>query len=160
MAVKEVQGKRRDPLVGHKFLVDIGTGNTVGFSKVSGLKSNIEVVKYREGHDPLTPRKLPGLQEYDDITLEQGLTQGLELEAWYQECVDAINSGNLKPDGIEDFRRTITITAFDKTGSVEFKKWIIHRAWVSELDSGELNAGSGDIMIRKAVITNEGIEAL
>ena len=40
-----------------------------GFSEVTGFDVSFDVVPYREGDDVITPRKLPGLARYGNISL-------------------------------------------------------------------------------------------
>ncbi len=54
-------GNRTDPYGGYNFLVEIDGITRAGFQECSGLDSTQTPGEYREGTDPLTLRKLPGL---------------------------------------------------------------------------------------------------
>ena len=53
-------GQRVDPYMSFRFLVEIDNIVRAFFSECTGFGSNIEVVEYREGGEPITVRKLPG----------------------------------------------------------------------------------------------------
>jgi hypothetical protein len=54
-------GQRKDPYRNSRFLVEIDGIVQAGFSEVTIPDSSNDVVDYREGNDPPTTRKLPGL---------------------------------------------------------------------------------------------------
>src|SRR4030067_333674 len=64
------------PLVSFHFQVQWG-GTRMGFSEVSGLDMQTEVIEYREGSNPVySSIKMPGLKKYSNITLKRGLVKG------------------------------------------------------------------------------------
>ena len=65
---------RHDPYAAFNFLVEIDGVVTAGFSEVSGLASEVDVISYREGGE-LRVRQLPGLIEYPRLVLKRGLTR-------------------------------------------------------------------------------------
>ena len=73
------------PSPSHRFQVEWG-GTRLGFSEVTGLEISVEVIEYREGADKeYSPRKLPGVTRYSNITLKRGIIQGdNEFFAWLQ----------------------------------------------------------------------------
>jgi hypothetical protein len=60
-----------DPLSGFNFLLETGGLLRAGFSEVTGLNSETDVVDYREGTDDITVRKLSGLKKFGMITLNR-----------------------------------------------------------------------------------------
>src|SRR4030095_15567020 len=92
MAEFTVNPKRFDPYKNSKFRVKWDGRYVAGVSKVSGLRRSTEVIPHREGGDPSTTGKSPGLTEFAPITLERGVThdlgirelgeQGLEPWCW------------------------------------------------------------------------------
>ena len=58
-----------DPFTSYNFLLEIEGITIDGFSEVTGLNSEQNVVEYRDGNEGLTPRKLPGLTKFGNITL-------------------------------------------------------------------------------------------
>jgi len=64
MAEFTVNPKRFDPYKNFKFRVKWDGRYVAGVSKVSGLRRTTEVIHHREGGDPSTTRKSPGLTEF------------------------------------------------------------------------------------------------
>jgi len=153
------RGVRSDPFRGFKFRVQIdGFGSEVAFSKVTGLTQETEVVEYREGDDPVTMRKLPGLTTFEDIVLERGLQRGNQLELWREEVVQAgLDKNAESPDGTTtgDFRRNVVIKMFDKNGE-NVKTWEVFAAWPMGLEIPDLDAASSDVIIQTLTLANEG----
>lgn len=98
-------GERNDPYRNFRFRVEIEGLEQAGFSEVAGFDASFDVVQYREGNEVITPRKLPGLARYGNITLRWGATESMELYEWVQECIN----GTVE-------RKTVTIIAIDEEG--------------------------------------------
>ena len=95
----------RYPYRTFRFEVEIDGMSRGGFSEVSGFDLNVDVVEYREGNDLRnTPRKLPGLTKYGNITLKWGLVGDFEFLDWIYTVAASDQAG---PTGIE--RRNITV---------------------------------------------------
>ena len=72
MAQFSVNAQRFDPYKNFKFRVKWDGKYVAGVSKVSSLKRTTEVVKYREGGDPSSSRKMPGRTEFQRAVLSPG----------------------------------------------------------------------------------------
>ena len=78
---------RKDPYKNFNFLVEIDGITQAGFSEVSGLQLDIDVIEYRDGSDPSSAvRKLPGRARVGDITLKRGITASNQLQAWIESA--------------------------------------------------------------------------
>ena len=71
MAEFTVNPKRFDPYKNFKFRIKWDGRYVAGVSKISGLRRTTEVIQHREGGDPSSSRKSPGLTEFAPITLER-----------------------------------------------------------------------------------------
>ena len=61
------------PLPKFHFQVEWG-GARIGFTEVSGLDVETEIIEYRDGSRPeYTTSKIPGMQKYGNITLKRGV---------------------------------------------------------------------------------------
>jgi phage tail-like protein len=69
-----------DPMVNFKFAVTIDDFEELGFMEVSGLVGTFDVIEYREGTDPITPRKLRGQIKFDNVVLKKGITNDTSME--------------------------------------------------------------------------------
>jgi len=179
---KPLSGQRVDVLRGFRYLVTItpytddGTpGNApiahLGFSKVSGLNlGTSDVIEYREGNDIVSPIKLPGLNKYDNITLEQGRAKGnagKDLAQWRAAVVwSQGGKGGTSPDGdrknqgsfsAKGYRANVEISLINREGAVAIK-WQIARAWPINLKFSDLDGNTSDVLIQTLELATEGIE--
>ncbi len=147
---------RFDPYKNFKFRVKWDGRYVAGISKVSPLRRTTEVLRYREGGDPSSSRKLPGRTEYDAITLERGVTHDEEFEQW------ANKTWNLHAGGQEvslpDFRKDIVLELFNEAGQLAIA-YHVFRCWVSEYQAlPELDANAAAVAIQLMRLENEGWE--
>ncbi|MGG6263454.1 phage tail protein [Leptolyngbya sp. AN03gr2] len=136
---------RRDPYGVYNFYVEWDGIIHAGFQSCSGLKSSQEAGTYREGTDPLTQRKIPGLVSYDNITLKRGITSNDELWKWRTQLA----SGNAN-------RRNLSIVVMDDTG-VEKIRWNLINCWPISWSADEFNAESDAFAIETLELAHEGV---
>src|SRR5438093_10807309 len=113
MAEFTVNPKRIDPYKNFKFKVKWDGKYVAGISKMSGLKRTTELVEHREGGDPNTIRKIPGLTRYEPIILQRGLTHDLEFENWACK-VSRFDPDSGNRSSLPDFRKDIIIEIFNE----------------------------------------------
>jgi phage tail-like protein len=116
-----------------------------GFRECSGLNSTQSVEEYREGTDPLTVRKLPGLITYNNITLKRGTTNNDELWQWRSK----IMKGNVE-------RREVSIVLLDDTGKEKIR-WNLTNCWPVTWSGPDFNATSNDVAVETLELAHEGI---
>jgi len=142
---------REDPYPSHAFLAQIsgvveGEELTAGFSEVSGLGADIDVIEYRTGNEKQrTPRKLAGLAHFPNIELRRGITGDLGLWQWIQE---AVTGSPTRADGtiqlINEERETVLT-------------WSFRRGWPCRYRGPELEADGNSIAIETLEICHEGL---
>jgi len=148
---------RHNPYKNYKFIVSWDGEQVLGVSKVSALKWTTEVVEYREGGDPSTPRKSPGQTKFDAITLERGLTHDPRFLQWANKVWHQ-NAQFGSQLSLADYKKTIRIELFNEAGQV-VKAYNVFRCWVSELQTlPELDASGNATAIEMIKIENEGWE--
>ena len=82
-------GTRNDPYGQFNFVVEIDGLTVAGFSEVSGLTTDTNLIEYREGNEQQgTVRKLPGLMKYNNIVLKRGCTKDTALWDWRKKVID------------------------------------------------------------------------
>lgn len=135
-----------------KFKLSIaGMGATMGFSKVSGLTANVEVIEYREGGDPLTMRKFPGQVSYDNVTLERGFTADSDLVSW----IDSVyNPTQQVQTNVQ--RYDVTIDVLDGAGNTQ-RTFVLKNAFPASRQIGDLDATGNDMLIETLELAHEGI---
>lgn len=142
---------RVDPYKNFKFIVEVDGFDVAGFRSVKGLRQSTTDIKYREGGDNSTSRKLIGQTEFDDIVLEKGLTKNAAFYAW------ATAVFNVAGDVISEklVKHFITIKVLDKTGK-SVKVYQIFNCWPKEYSVGDLDAMGNDVLLESIALAHEG----
>jgi phage tail-like protein len=139
-------GDRKDPYGQFNFLIDIEGVTAGGFTEVSGLNAESDVIEYREGSDPATVRKLPGLLKYGNITLKHGYTDNTAL--WDLRKTTE-NGQTRRFDG--------AIVLLDE-GRQEALRWNFRAGWVSKYEGATLNSTTSEAAIESVEIAHEGLD--
>lgn len=134
------------PLVKFHFQVNWG-GTKIGFTEVSGLDVETEVIEYREGSSPEYSKiKMPGMQKFSNITLKRGT---------FKSDNDFYNWWNtVKLNTIE--RRDITISLLNESHE-PVVTWKIKNAWPSKVQSTDLKSDGNEVAIESIELIHEGL---
>jgi len=142
------------PLPKFHFQVEWGDGFRIGFTEVSGLDFETEVIEYREGNNKkYNKTKQPGLTKYSNVTLKRGTFQGdfdyfTEWQKTYQ-FQEGNNTGSL-------FRRPVTIKLLDENHE-PIITWVLENAWPSKVQSTDLKADANEVAIETMELVHEGL---
>lgn len=144
---------RDRPYVQFNFLVDLGDGNTdgpdAGFTEVSGLGMDVEVIEYRTGNmKENNVMKLTGLGRVGDVTLRRGVIGSLKLYQWLNQ----IRNGDQKA------LRTVTLQLQNEDHTEVVQTWKLLRARIVKHTSGPFNAKGGDVAMEEMVLAYERLE--
>ena len=134
------------PLPKFHFQVDWG-GTKLGFSEVSGLNVETQVIEYRDGIMPEYSKvKMPGMQKYGSLTLKRGMFQSdNEFYDWWN---------TVKQTKIE--RRDITISLLNEEHE-PVMTWKVKNAWPTKVQSTDLKADGNDVAIETLELAHEGL---
>ena len=188
------RASKTDPLRNFKFRVEIepgsGTGGgrlsrltrgigNLGFSVVSGISVQNELIAYREGGMNTHPHKMLGQSDYAPVTFSKGVFAH-EDHLWvWQQFLHSWTQGGGASDGgsrrtDNDYRADIVVTVYDhpvSTGQYStpgstatsttpagkpklgFK---LFNCWPASYALTDLNAGDSSIMIQQLVVNHEG----
>jgi phage tail-like protein len=139
---------RNDPYRNFRFLVEIDGIVQAGFSEASIPDTTNDITEYREGNEPPTVRKLPGLNKYGNVTLKWGITDSLELyEKWRLPVEQGL---------VAAARKNIAIIVLSEDGSPA-ARWEFTNAWPSKYKAPDLTAKGNDVAIETMEITHEGM---
>ena len=153
MAQFTVNPNRVDPYKNFKFRVRWDGRAVAGISQVSPLRRHTEVVIHREGGDPNTQHKSPGLTNYDAITLSRGVTHDADFEAWANLVWQL---GGQPEMSLAHFRKDIILDLFNEAGQLVIS-YKIFRCWPSEYVAlAALDANGGAVTIESITLQNEG----
>jgi phage tail-like protein len=142
--------KKEYPLAKFHFMVDWG-GTRIGFTEVSGLSFETEVIEYREGSQKdYHKTKMPGLTKYGNITLKRGVfLDDFEMYELWRKTM-------LFQEGKEKFRRDITIRLLDEEHQ-PIITWRLVKAWPCKVTYTDLKADANEVLIESMELVNEGI---
>ena len=141
------------PLPKFHFQVD-WYGTRLGFTEVTGLDFETEVIEYREGSSPVYHKtKQPGLTKYSNITLKRGVFLGdFEFfKLWRNTAM--FQEGNAK------FRRDITIKLLDEEHN-PIISWVARKAWPCKVQYADLNAKANEVLIETMELVHEGLSII
>jgi phage tail-like protein len=136
-----------DPLAGFNFLLESGGVLRAGFSEITGLNSETDVIEYRTGADDMTNRKIPGMKKFGNITLKSGLAASADqdLLTWRE----AVLKGDIQ-------RLDISIIIQDEL-KTEQLRYNLRNAWPSKWVGPDLKGGASEMAIEQLEIAHEGV---
>ena len=134
------------PLPKFHFTVQWG-GTQIGFSEISGLQVEMDVVEYREGSSPeFSKIKMPGMHKNGNITLKRGtFANDNEFYAWFN---------TVKMNTIE--RRDIIISLLNENHE-PVVTWKVKNAWPVKVQSTDLKADGNEVAIESMELVHEGL---
>lgn len=134
------------PLSKFHFSVEWG-GTTIGFTEVSGLDVETEVIEYRDGASPdYSKIKMPGMQKFTNITLKRGT---FKSNNEYYEWWNSIEMNQV-------IRRDITISLLNEEHE-PVVTWKVSNAWPSKITSTDLKADGNEVAIESIELVHEGL---
>lgn len=138
-----------DPYASFNFLLEIDAIAKAGFSEVTGLNAETNVIEYREGSDglPSTMRKLPGLEKFGNVTLKRGVTKDPEMLTWHKTVMD----GDIARDD------SMSIVLLDEKRQ-EVARWNLFHAWPVKWVGPDLKAGASEIAFESIELAHEGLQ--
>lgn len=134
------------PLPKFHFQVDWG-GVRIGFTEVTGLNVQTDVIEYREGSSKEYHKvKMPGMQKFENITLKRGLMKAdNEFYKWWNTV--ALNT-------IE--RRDVVISLLNESHEPVFV-WKLKNVWPTKVSGTDLKADGNEVAIESIELVHEGL---
>jgi phage tail-like protein len=152
---------KSNPMANFRFTVQFASSLFVeaGFARVSGLNVSADQINYREGGQVPTMRKFPGLTQYNDVRMDRGASQNMDMYAWAaQAYVINPNSTPLPDDYTADgFRQNLVINGLDSDNATVVRSWQVLSAWPKEVSMSDFDAQSSGVLIETLVIAHEGL---
>jgi len=136
------------PMPKFHFSVEWAPGTRIGFTEVTGLTMESDVIEYREGSSPeFHKTKMPGMQKLSNITLKRGTFQG-DIE--FNEWMETISMNTVQ-------RRDVTIKLLNEQHQPVIT-WQVKNAWPVKVQSTDLKADGNEVAIETMEIAHEGIK--
>ncbi|MBN8674261.1 MAG: phage tail protein [Chitinophagales bacterium] len=122
-------------------------GARIGFTEITGLTLETEVIEYREGSSPEYNKiKMPGLHKFGNLTMKRGTFAGdNDYYKWYN---------TVKLNTIE--RRDITISLLNENHE-PVVVWKIKSAWPVKIQSPDLKSDANEAAIESIEVAHEGL---
>jgi phage tail-like protein len=140
-------GKRNDPYGQFNFLIEIDGVVKGGFSEVSGLSQESNVMEYRDGSDGHnTTRKLAGLVKHNNLMLKRGITKDASLWNWRKKVLDGKTE-----------RQGGSIILLDEARQ-EALRWNFREGWPCKWEGPPLNGKTSEVAVETLEICHEGLE--
>lgn len=134
------------PLPKFHFRVEWG-GSRIGFTEVTGLNLETEVIEYRDGSSPEYSKiKMPGLRKFGNITMKRGTF------ANDNEYYDWFNTVSLNQ--IE--RRDVTISLLNENHE-PVVVWKVKNAFPIKIQSPDMKSDANEAAIESIEIAHEGL---
>ena len=141
--------KRKDPLIGFNFAVDIQGVITGYFTECSGLGSEHEVIEQKvvndNGQEIII--KLPGRLKWENIVLKRGITSNMDIWDWRRQIEDG---------RVQDARKNGSIIMYDQKGK-EVARWNFENAWPVKVTGPQPKPDSNEIGVEELTLVHEYI---
>jgi len=135
------------PLPVFHFTVQWG-GTRLGFSEVTGLTQEKQVIEYRDGSFPeYASIKMPGIPKVSNVTLKRGVVKGdNEFASWL---------ATVKLNTVE--RRDLVVSLLNEEHK-PVMTWKVHNAFPVKVEGPQLKAGGNEVAIESIELAHEGLE--
>lgn len=123
-------------------------GSRLGFSEVSGLTQENQVIEYRDGSFlEYSSIKLPGMRKFNNVVLKRGIVKAdNEFFKWLS---------TIKLNTVE--RRDVIISLLDESHQ-PVMVWKIQNAWPVKVEGPQLKASGNEVAIESIELAHEGLE--
>lgn len=134
------------PLPKFHFQVQWG-GVRIGFTEVTGLDMQNEVIEYREGSSPEYHKiKMPGIQKFSNITFKRGT---MENDSDFYKWINATNLN--VPE-----RREIIISLLNESHN-PVMTWKAKNAFPVKVQASDLKSDGNEVAIETLELAHEGL---
>ena len=122
-------------------------GTRIGFSEISGLSIEHDVIEYRDGSSSEYTRiKMPGLSKSSNIVLKRGIIKG---DNEFYQWINTINLNQVE-------RRDLTISLLNEE-HIPVMVWKVKNAWPVKLEGPVLRSGVSEVAMETLELAHEGI---
>jgi phage tail-like protein len=139
-------GKRNDPYLGCRFVVEIDDLIVGGFSEVSGLQVETETEDYREGGVNDYVHKLPKGTKYPNLILKRGITDSDALWKWHQDVI----TGKIE-------RKSGRVILQDAEGNTKWL-WAVEELFPVKWTGPDFKADGSAVAIEALELVHRGIK--
>jgi len=134
----------------------ISQEEAIGFTEVSGLDYQVDVIEYRDGIDlNYSKRKLPGMRKFSNVTLKRGVFKGVKDFYTWVDGGTPVAAGSVRER--KDYRRTVIITLVDETNT-SVVSWTLTNAFPIKVQFSDLKSDANEVAVDTIELAHEGIQ--
>lgn len=141
-------GRRGNPYLDFRFLVEIDSVVAGGFSEVSGLERSVETQDYDEGGVNGHTHQLWSGESTTNLTLRRGLTDADTLWQWLRRSARAPVD-----------RKMVLVYVLNSAGEPAWG-WSFSDAYPVTWSGPDLSAETGDVAIEEVELTHTGVSKI
>ena len=145
MAIRNFNPLKGDYLPAHNWKIEIDGVVSGGFKELTGLESEVEIIEYRDGDDPIT-HKRAGKNKYKNLILKRGQVKDPALLEWYKKVL----AGQTE-------RKSGSVILTDRMGQ-EIMRYNFFEAWPCRWKAPELNSTSDTFIVEEIEFVVEKVE--
>lgn len=142
------QQRTGDAVPAFRFLVELDGLLVGGFSEVTGVQSEIEVMEYAEGGLNDYVHYLPKRIKYPRIVLKRGIALSGELWEWYE----AVAGGTMQ-------RKNGAVILYGYDGK-ETYRWNFFEAYPVKWNGPELHAADSRVAVESIELVHSGLKMI
>jgi len=135
------------------FSVEIGGFDVALFTKAKLPTITVSKAEFNRAGS-MFPEKHPSRVSFDDVELEKGVFDDGADKAAYDWITKVVDAGSHTRLPLSAVKKEVHIVQYDASGN-ETRRWILHNAWISKYEAGEVDASSEAQLIEKLTITYE-----
>ena len=134
------------PIPKFHFQADWG-GVRIGFTEVSGLDAETEVIEYRDGASPqYSKQKIPGMQKFPNVVMKRAVfASDNDYFSWWNTV--ALNT-------VE--KRSVTISLLNEKHE-PVVVWKVKNAWPAKIASTDLKSDGNEIAVESIELAYDGL---
>ena len=139
-----------DAFAARNFSIEVDGTTIAQFTEIGGLTSEMDVTELKEnGPDgKLIIKKIPGAHKPPTLTLKRAKNVSMDLYKWHKAAMEG---------DVKGARKNGSVILYDYQAG-EIARWNFVNAWPSKLTTGNLKAGSNDVVTEEATLVMEGFE--
>lgn len=123
-----------------------------GFTEISGLDKETEIIQYREGPDETKyKRNILGLSKNNNVTLKRGVfadATKLQFYNWWKKTINKQRT--------VDAQKEVIIKLLDEVGNPVIT-WKLNKAIAIKMQSTDLKSDGNEIAIESLELVHEGL---
>jgi phage tail-like protein len=137
-------GERADPLLAFRYLVRVGGLPVGGFTEVTGLTAEVDVLDLMEGGENRFVHRLPGRMKHTNLSLKRGLAT-MELWAWFA----------LLSEGVVR-RLPVVVELLSADGGSTVMRWVLRDAFPARWLGPDLKADQSAVAVETIELAHHG----